>query len=84
MADPDNNGNGDGGARPAPVVQFPHSRVRPPGGPEPYKDLGIGRMAELLGVAQEQTTGHWCRNCKGIWFGYLLEVECPVCGNRNG
>lgn len=22
--------------------------------------------------------------CHGIWFGYTLEAECPVCGNRKG
>jgi hypothetical protein len=24
--------------------------------------------------------GHWCSRCRGIWYGYLLEVACPVCG----
>lgn len=68
----------------APVVRFPQSRVRPPGGIEPYKELGVGRMALALGVRNEQLTGRWCSRCKGVWFGYLLEVECPKCGNRNG
>lgn len=66
------------------VVPFPQSRVRPPGGIEPYTDLGMSRMASALGAPKEQTTGHWCSRCKGIWFGYLLEVECPNCGSRNG
>lgn len=65
------------------VVRFPQSRVKPAGGAS-YTDLGLGRMASELGMANEQLTGHWCSNCKGIWFGYLLEVECPQCGGRNG
>lgn len=68
----------------ASVVRFPQSRARPPGAVEPFKDLGYSKLASSLGVLKEQTTGHWCSQCKGIWFGYLLEAECPVCGNRNG
>ncbi|HVY99804.1 MAG TPA: hypothetical protein VHA35_09895 [Dongiaceae bacterium] len=73
----------DGDDLPGQVVRFPQSRVRPPGG-ESYTDLGLGKMARNLGMAREQLSGHWCSRCQGIWFGYLLEVECPVCGNRNG
>lgn len=68
----------------ASVVRFPLSRVPPRGSRDPYRDLGVGRMAKTLGIPKEQMTGHWCSRCKGIWFGYLLEVECPCCGNRNG
>lgn len=84
MPGPGNDKDGKNEAPGAPVVRFPQSRVRPPGGLEPYKDLGIGRMAQTLGMPTEQQTGHWCSRCKGIWFGYLLEVECPMCGNRGG
>lgn len=66
------------------VVRFPQSRVRPPSGPEPYTDLGMSKMVDALGGPNEQTSGHWCSQCKGIWFGHLLEVECPVCGSRSG
>ncbi|HKJ63573.1 MAG TPA: hypothetical protein VKA94_16510 [Hyphomicrobiales bacterium] len=66
------------------VVKFPQSRVRPPGGSTPFRDLGNSKLANTLGALKEQTTGHWCSSCKGIWFGTLLETECPVCGNRNG
>lgn len=48
------------------------------------KQLGFGAMAKLLGPPIEQTTGHWCSRCQGIWYGYLLEVACPACGNRHG
>ncbi len=66
------------------VVSFPQARVRPPGAREPFRDLGSSKLAASLGALREQTTGHWCSRCKGIWFGTLLEAECPVCGNRNG
>jgi len=73
-----------GGLEGPDVVRFPQSRVRPPGGLTPYRDLGVSRLSAAIGGLKEQTTGHWCSRCKGIWFGYLLEVECPVCGNRKG
>ncbi|MGQ0671567.1 MAG: hypothetical protein ACT4N2_01625 [Hyphomicrobium sp.] len=82
-SDEDNDDGGRIGA-PAPVVRFPYSRIAPPGTSEPPKDLGLGTFAQLLGAPREQATGHWCSRCKGIWYGYLLEVTCPVCGNRHG
>jgi hypothetical protein len=66
------------------VVRFPYSRVAPPGSAEPVKLLGYGAFAEIIGAPREQTTGHWCSRRKGIWFGYLLKVTCPQCGNRHG
>jgi hypothetical protein len=38
----------------AEVVPFPFSRVRPKGPPGPAKDLGMGKMAQVLGVARER------------------------------
>lgn len=52
--------------------------------PEGFKDLGITPLAKQLGLSPEQTNGHWCSRCQGIWFGYTLETECPACGNRRG
>jgi rubrerythrin len=49
-----------------------------------FKDLGSTPLAKQLGLSDEQMNGHWCSRCEGIWFGYTLEVECPVCGNRRG
>ena len=69
--------------RKAPVIRFPQSRVRLSGAKEPARQLGASELVKSLGVA-EQATGHWCSHCRGIWFGYLLEVACPVCGNRHG
>jgi len=66
------------------VVAFPHSRVSPTSQVLRYKRLGMGKMADTLGAAGEQQSGHWCSRCQGIWFGFLLEVACPNCGNRQG
>ena len=52
--------------------------------PVGFKDLGITPLARQLGLAPEQTNGHWCSRCAGIWFGYTLEAQCPVCGSRQG
>lgn len=66
------------------TAQFPHSRSNPRGSAGGFKDLGITPLARQLGLTAEQTNGHWCSRCRGIWFGYTLEAQCPVCGNRNG
>lgn len=66
------------------VIGFPQSRVRPPGGNGPFKDLGSTETMDKYELPEAPTTGHWCSRCHGIWFGYLLEVECPVCGSRDG
>lgn len=64
------------------LLDFSRTRSRDtPGG---FKDLGITPLARQLGLTVEQTNGHWCSRCCGIWFGYTLEAQCPVCGNRNG
>ncbi|HMS44030.1 MAG TPA: hypothetical protein PKE69_27635 [Pyrinomonadaceae bacterium] len=49
-----------------------------------FRDLGITKLAKQLKLKPEQTNGHWCSRCHGIWFGYTLETQCPVCGNRHG
>ena len=66
------------------IVRFPFSRISPQAANQPVRELGYGAMSELIGIPQEQTTGHWCSRCQGIWYGYLLEVACPECGNRHG
>lgn len=48
------------------------------------KELGVTPLARQLGLTEEQTNGHWCSRCQGIWYGYTLETQCPVCGNRRG
>ncbi len=66
------------------IIRFPQSRTTPAGAKRPPKNLGLGPMAKVLGAPGEQTTGHWCSRCQGIWYGYLLEVTCPACGSRQG
>ena len=58
----------------------PVTRIQPGG----FRDLGVTPLARQLGLTPEQTNGHWCSRCEGIWFGYTLEAQCPVCGNRKG
>lgn len=52
--------------------------------PRTIHELGVTPLARQLGLSDEQTNGHWCSRCEGIWYGYTLEVQCPVCGNRKG
>ena len=66
------------------VLKFPASRTTPAGSSGGFTDLGTGAMARYLGMRDGQKTGHWCSRCRGIWFGYAFEVECPRCGNRHG
>jgi hypothetical protein len=60
------------------------SLSKPPPMAGGFRDLGITPLALQLGLTAEQTNGHWCSRCEGIWFGYTLEAQCPVCGNRQG
>lgn len=55
-----------------------------PSAPQMMKELGITPLARQLELTEEQTNGHWCSRCQGIWYGYTLETQCPVCGNRRG
>ncbi|MER8691991.1 hypothetical protein NKI77_07405 [Mesorhizobium opportunistum] len=66
------------------IIPFPQSRVPTSSRHKPTKYLGLGAMAKTIGAPERQTTGHWCSRCQGIWYGYLLEVTCPACGNRHG
>jgi len=74
----------DSARPPGQRAQFSYSRSTPRGTPGGFKDLGITPLAIQLGLTPEQTNGHWCKRCQGIWFGYTLEAQCPVCGNRDG
>lgn len=79
----DDNENDD--AKPsAVVVGFPFSRIAPPRSAASDGTEVYGALATLLEIPHDQTSGHWCSRCVKIWYGYLLEVECPVCGNRHG
>jgi hypothetical protein len=76
-AEKDERGDGE-------IKPFPFSRVRPSQTSASTGDVVYGAMAKTLGIPHEQTTGHWCSRCDKIWYGYLLEVACPLCGNRHG
>ena len=81
MPDDDTPEDGDSAAE---ILRFPQSRVSPPGSNAPFKELGLSTLSAKLGLPDRQATGHWCSRCRGIWYGFLLEVTCPVCGNRHG
>ncbi len=66
------------------VVKFPQSRTHPKTSKPEIRDLSVSKLAQQLGCVQANLKGHWCSQCKGIWYGNLGECECPVCGNRNG
>lgn len=63
---------------------FVRGLVRPPAPLGAYRELGVTPLARRLGLPEDQQGGHWCSRCSGVWYGCALEVECPVCGNRNG
>jgi Zn finger protein HypA/HybF involved in hydrogenase expression len=73
----------DQAASRASVVRFPFSRVTPVHSVA-QEGESFGEFARIFGMPREQTTGHWCSRCHKIWYGYLLEVTCPTCGNRHG
>ena len=66
------------------IVHFPSSQTSPPHTPGGVKELGTSALARQIGVDDDHLNGHWCSRCQGIWYGLMLEAECPVCGNRNG
>lgn len=66
------------------LLQFPYSRVPPVSTPGGFRNLGVTALVRSLKLSEEQTSGHWCSRCAGIWFGMPLETQCPVCGNRHG
>ena len=68
-------------ARAQAFVQGLVSPRHPVGG---HRELGTTALARRLGLGDEQLGGHWCSRCRGIWYGCMLEVECPSCGNRHG
>jgi len=77
--DPDKSSPSDDA--PAAFVRGLLSPKRPLGG---YRELGTTPLARQLNLPDEQLGGHWCSRCQGIWYGCMLEVQCPVCGHRGG
>ncbi|MBL4851152.1 MAG: hypothetical protein JKY90_02555 [Gammaproteobacteria bacterium] len=66
------------------VIPFPQSRTKPKVSQQASRSLGLSELAKQLNCAEASLKGHWCSQCKGIWYGCGGECECPVCGNRNG
>ena len=66
------------------VIKFPQSRVPGTGKSRPVKNLGRTRFAEMIDPEGRRGTGHWCSRCQGVWYGFPIETQCPVCGNRHG
>ena len=83
MAD-DRNDDHDEAQVASPVIPFPASRTRPKTSPGKFKELGYSKLSQQVGMIQPNLKGHWCSRCQGIWYGFVGEVECPVCGNRHG
>ena len=72
------------GDKPAPrePIRFPVSHTTPPRTAGGFKDLGSSALALSLKARPGSLNGHWCRHCRGIWWGLPLEAQCPVCGRR--
>jgi hypothetical protein len=74
----------DRGSRDADAQAFVRGLVSPGHPLGGHRELGTTALARRLGLADDQLGGHWCSRCQGIWYGCMLEVECPSCGNRHG
>lgn len=81
---PDNHKTEKKPSKSSDIVSFPQSRTLPKKSKGGYKDLGLSELTQAGGHSQPSLKGHWCNRCKGIWFGFAGECECPQCGNRNG
>jgi hypothetical protein len=77
-----NSGKTSNAGKNALILAFPTERAIPLA--PRFADLGQSALSRQFGAPARQGTGHWCSRCRGIWFGYLLEVTCPKCGNRHG
>lgn len=64
------------------LVQFPFSRSGLSKRAQPTRNLGLTNLSQSVNPSGKGAKGHWCKDCKGIWYTYFLEVECPVCGRR--
>ncbi len=64
------------------LVPFPFSRSGLSRTREAPRNLGLTEMSAKAERSGRGAKGHWCSNCKGIWYSYFLECECPVCGRR--
>jgi len=82
MSDDDNST--DENQKTSSVIHFPQSKTKPKTSQSPPRELGLSELAKKYKGDTSSLKGHWCSRCKGIWYGFGGECECPVCGNRNG
>jgi hypothetical protein len=68
----------------APLRSFMASVIAPEHALGVSRELGVTPLARQLGLTDDRLSGHWCRRCQGIWYGWPLEVQCPCCGARGG
>jgi Zn finger protein HypA/HybF involved in hydrogenase expression len=47
-------------------------------------DLGLTPLSKSAPMQARAPLGHWCSFCRGVWYSYFLEAQCPRCGNRHG
>ena len=73
---------GDGSNDPGDVIPFPFSRSGLYKNKGETRNLGLTKMSAGVKRSGRGAKGHWCSDCKGIWYTYFFEVECPVCGKR--
>ncbi len=64
------------------LVKFPFSKSGVSKSTAQPRNLGLTKLSLELRREGKGARGHWCKSCKGIWYTYLFEVECPVCGQR--
>ena len=64
------------------VIPFPFSRSGVSKHARAPRNLGLTELSAQAKSSGRGAKGHWCSTCKGIWYSYFFEVECPVCGKR--
>jgi hypothetical protein len=58
------------------VIPFPARPAKAP------RNLGLTPLSKSLGPMPNSPKGHWCSTCQGIWYSYVGEARCPVCGGK--
>ncbi|PTM49293.1 hypothetical protein [Phreatobacter oligotrophus] len=47
------------------------------------RNLGLTEISKAMGPQARGAKGRWCDTCKGIWYSFVHETHCPVCGQRS-
>jgi hypothetical protein len=64
------------------LVKFPFSKSGVSKSTTQARNLGLTKLSLEVRKDGKGAKGHWCKSCKGIWYTFFFEVECPVCGRR--